>query len=506
MEKINKNGNRCVIYARYSCQNQTEQSIEGQIYDCEKYAKRNGLVIINQYIDRALSGTSDNRAAFQQMIKDSRKGLFDVILVWKLDRFARNKYDSAMYKHNLKANGVRVLSAMENIPDTPEGVLMESVLEGFAEYFSLDLAQKVMRGMKETAKKHKVTGKLPFCYTKSEEGTYIPDPKTAPAVKKIFEMYFAGESKQDIALYLNNHGYRTAYGNSFTKNAITPLVQNTRYIGKYHYSDMELIDENQRIISDELFYSVQRKVKANQHSGAMTRARERFLLTGKLYCGYCKEKIHDESARSQGGSMHYYYTCKGYKKEHTCDSRSRYRKEELEKSVLDNIMQLINNSDLVNRLADAIMQRQSASNTHSESIAALEYQLSDTKKRIKNLMNAIESGIFTPTTQARLSELETLSGRLEFEIAEKRADSNKFSKSQILDFFKRLELYADGPWQTKQTLIQLLIKKIYLWEDRILIIYNFSSKTNDTDFDIDIEINNIIKALDKPGLRKKLCR
>ena len=113
-------------------------------------------------------------------------------------------------------------------------------------------------------------------------------------------------------------------------------------------------------------------------------------------------------------------------------------------------------------------------------------------------MNAIESGIITPTTQTRLNELETLSGRLEFEIAEKRADSNKFSKAQILDFFKRLELYADGPWQTKQTLIQLLIKKIYLWEDRILIIYNFSSKTNDTDFDIDIEINNIIKALDKP--------
>lgn len=165
---------------------------------------------------------------------------------------------------------------MGNIPNTPEGVLMESVLEGFAEYFSLDLAQKVKRGMRERAKKHKITGVIPFGYTRSPENTYMPDPKNSLAVKKIFEMYFAGESKTDIAAYLNNHGFRTSYGNHFTKDSITPIVQNTRYIGKYKYNDLELFDENQRIVSDELFYSVQKRVHANQRTGAMTRAKNAF--------------------------------------------------------------------------------------------------------------------------------------------------------------------------------------------------------------------------------------
>lgn len=147
MQKFKNEGNRCVIYARYSCSNQTEQSIEGQMYDCEAFASRHNLQIVDTYIDRALTATSDRRPEFQKMIKDSEKGLFDIVLVWKLDRFSRNRYDSAIYKKRLKNNNVRVMSAMENITDTPEGVLMESVLEGFAEYFSRDLSQKVQRGM-----------------------------------------------------------------------------------------------------------------------------------------------------------------------------------------------------------------------------------------------------------------------------------------------------------------------------------------------------------------------
>ena len=152
MKKNNRLGNRCVIYARYSCHNQTEQSIEGQLADCEKFAERQGLIVVDRYIDRALTATTDKRPQFQKMIGDSAKNLFDIVLVWKLDRFSRNRYDSAIYKRRLRNNGVKVMSAMENITDTPEGVLMESVLEGFAEYFSRDLAQKVKRGMHETAK------------------------------------------------------------------------------------------------------------------------------------------------------------------------------------------------------------------------------------------------------------------------------------------------------------------------------------------------------------------
>ena len=122
---------KAVIYARYSSDNQREESIEGQIRECMEFAERNGITVFGTYIDRALSAKTDNRPEFQRMIKDSYRNLFDTVLVWKLDRFARNRYDSAYYKNIFKKNGVKVISAKENISDGPEGVLLESMLEGF---------------------------------------------------------------------------------------------------------------------------------------------------------------------------------------------------------------------------------------------------------------------------------------------------------------------------------------------------------------------------------------
>lgn len=131
-----------IIYARYSSDNQREESIDGQIRECKEFAEKNDIRIIDTYIDRALSAKTDNRPSFQQMIKDSSKGLFDVIIVWKLDRFARNRYDSAHYKNILKKNGVKVISATEAISSGAEGILLESMLEGYAEYYSAELAEK----------------------------------------------------------------------------------------------------------------------------------------------------------------------------------------------------------------------------------------------------------------------------------------------------------------------------------------------------------------------------
>ena len=149
---------KIVIYARYSSDRQTEQSIEGQLRVCHEYAERNDYVVVHEYIDRALSGTTDRRPAFLQMIEDSKKKEFEYVLVYQLDRFARNRYDSANYKMKLKKNGVRVLSARENISDDASGILMESVLEGMAEYYSAELSQKVKRGVRESLIKGYYTG------------------------------------------------------------------------------------------------------------------------------------------------------------------------------------------------------------------------------------------------------------------------------------------------------------------------------------------------------------
>jgi len=140
---------KAVIYARYSDSSQREESIEGQIRECTEYAKYNGITIIGTYIDRALSAKTDNRPEFQRMIRESAKHLFDVVIVWKLDRFARNRYDSAHYKNILRKNGVKVISAKENISEGPEGIILESMLEGYAEYYSAELSEKTHRGQKQ---------------------------------------------------------------------------------------------------------------------------------------------------------------------------------------------------------------------------------------------------------------------------------------------------------------------------------------------------------------------
>ena len=147
-----------VIYARYSSDSQREASIEGQLRDCKDYAEKNGITVVGTYIDRAYSAKTDDRPEFQHMIKDSAKKIFDVVLVWKLDRFARNRYDAVNYKHQLEKNGVHLVSAMEPISQGPEGIMVESMLIGMAEYYSAELALKVARGERENALQCKYNG------------------------------------------------------------------------------------------------------------------------------------------------------------------------------------------------------------------------------------------------------------------------------------------------------------------------------------------------------------
>ena len=184
-----------VIYARYSSDSQREESIDGQLRECYAFAEKQGISIMDTYIDRALSAKTDNRPAFQQMIKDSAKQKFDLIIVWKLDRFARNRYDSARYKNTLKKNNVKVVSATENISDGSEGILLESVLEGMAEYYSADLSEKVTRGMTENALKCKFNGgTVPIGYVINKEQFFEVDPVKAPYVVEAFEAYANGKA------------------------------------------------------------------------------------------------------------------------------------------------------------------------------------------------------------------------------------------------------------------------------------------------------------------------
>lgn len=252
-----------VLYLRYSSDKQNEQSIEGQKRVCEAFCEKNGYSILSIYIDRAKSASKDTekRIQFQQMIKDSAKKRFEAVVVYKLDRFARDRYDSAIYKSRLKKNGVRVVSATENISTEPEGIILESVLEGMAEFYSRELSQKVTRGMHETALKANYTGGgVPLGY-KVEDKKLIIDERTADIVREAFSLYAAGATISDICSIFAEKGYKSTRGSAFTSHSFTRMLRNEKYIGTYFYKEVKIENAIPAIVDKGIFEMVQKRLK-----------------------------------------------------------------------------------------------------------------------------------------------------------------------------------------------------------------------------------------------------
>ena len=236
--KTQKQNLTAVIYARFSSDMQREESIDAQLRACREYATRNRIQIVGEYLDRAKSATSDQRPEFQRMIKDSENGQFGTVIVHKLDRFSHNRYDSAHYKHQLKRNGVTLRSVIENIDGTPESVIMESVLEGMAEYYSLNLAREVEKGKRENALKGKHVGGIPPLGYDVDRETMrlVVNPVEAEAVRLIFNMFLDGNTYGEIIEILRNRGYTTKVGQQFGKNSLNSILKNPKYSGVYTYS------------------------------------------------------------------------------------------------------------------------------------------------------------------------------------------------------------------------------------------------------------------------------
>ena len=265
-----KTTTHAVIYARYSSHSQGEQSIEGQLAAAKAYAEARGYTIIREYVDRAMTGRNDNRDEFQKMLSDCAKKQFQVIIVWKVDRFGRNREEITFNKYRAKKHGVRVEYVAENVPNSPEGVILESVLEGMAEYYSLQLSQNIRRGYSENAKKGKYAGgQIPYGYKLDEDKYFIIDPKTGPVVQWIFESYTNGATMVEIAEKLNGAGLRTYQGNLFTKNGLRTILKNERYTGVYRFKDEICIEGGTpALVSKDTFQAAQKRLRGNQAAPA----------------------------------------------------------------------------------------------------------------------------------------------------------------------------------------------------------------------------------------------
>ncbi|VYT65115.1 Uncharacterised protein [uncultured Clostridium sp.] len=461
-----------VIYARYSSDNQREESIEGQLRECREYAERNGMNVAAAYIDRALSAKTDDRPQFQQMIRDSNTHKFEVVLVWKLDRFSRNRYDSANYKRKLAQNHVRVVSATEPISNTPEGIMLESLLEGMAEYYSAELSEKVSRGHKENALKAKFNGgPVPLGYQIDAEQHYQIEASSAALVQEAFRRYADGESVRAIIASFNMRGVRTAQGRLFTKNSFQTLLKNRRYLGEYRYKDTVIPDAIPAIITPEIFDRVQKRCEQNKKAPAHARTDVNYMLTTKLFCGKCGAMMAGESGKSHTGTWHYYYKCGNRKRNGrtVCDLKS-VRKEPLERFVVKAAIEKALNEDTIELLTQKLLAYQSRENTR---LPVLQATLKDVNKRIENIVSAIEQGIITPATRQRLDELEEQRKALETNILQEQIAKPLLTREQLLFWFERFRQgdLSDPAYQ--QNIIDCFVNSVYIFDDRFVVNFNY---------------------------------
>ena len=462
-----------VIYARYSSDNQREESIEGQIRECTAYAERNGITVVRHYIDRAFSAKTDHRPDFQQMIRDSNKKLFEIVLVWKFDRFARNRFDSANYKMILKKNNVHLISVMEPIAEGSQGILVETLLEGMAEYYSAELSEKVIRGQTENALKGKCTGGTgTIGYKIDADKFYRIDPLVAPLVLEAFQRYDNGEKIVEILNYLNAKGVRNMLGGKLTCSSMNTMLKNRRYIGELSFRDTVVPDAIPAIVPKDLFDRVQKRLEKNKRAPAHGKADEEYLLTTKLFCGKCGTLMGGESGTSHMGNTYYYYKCgnaKRHGKAH-CDLKA-IRKEPLERFVVDTAIKVIFSDEIIERLIDLVMEAQQQENTR---LPVLKEQLRDTEKRLANLLEAIEQGILTPTTKQRLDELEARKESLNTSILEEELKKPVLTREWIRFWLEKFRKGDVGSTEHQRQIIDTFVNSVYVFDDRVVLNFNFT--------------------------------
>lgn len=460
-----------VIYARYSSDNQREESIEGQIRDCKAYAQANHMHIVNIYIDRAFSARSDNRPEFQKMIKDSASKQFEAILVWKLDRFSRSRYDSAHYKHLLQKNNVKVISITEQIEDTPQGILMESLMEGMAEYYSVELAQKVRRGERENALKCMSNGgTIPLGYRVGKNKHFEIDEAAAPIVKELFQRFADGETLQEIVDSLNKRGVMLPNRKTISYQSFHRVLRNRKYLGEYHYMDIVIPGGMPKIIEEDVFQRVQERIAVNRKTPAKACAKTNYLLSGKVFCGSCLAPMRGECGRGRHGNTYYYYKCANNKKKEKTCKRKALKKDFLEMLVVHIVKDKVLKQEMIDRIAQSMITYQQMQDTTS----SLEKQLHQIEKKINNILKAIEEGIFTPSTKERLQELEEQKQTLQDSIQHEKLKLCSITQEDIISYLMEIQRKVKNHELTDKKLIDLFVQAVYVYDKHIVVIMNGS--------------------------------
>ena len=494
---------KAAIYARYSSDNQREESLDAQIRAATEFAQRNGYTIVKTYTDHAKTATSDNRPGFQQMFKEIDSGLFQAVIVHKLDRFSRSRVDSAIYKEALRKHNIRLVSVLEYFDNSPESVVLESVLEGFAEYFSRNLSREVMKGMRETAHQCKHTGGIPpLGYDVGPERRYVINETEAEAVKLIFDSFAAGYGYKKICVQLKGKGFKSKKGKDFTPTSLHDILRNEKYTGLYIFNRtvskvcgsrnnhaskaaediIRIPDGMPAIISKELFSAVRKKM-GNSKLNAQNKAIETYLLSGKIVCGECGAAMVGHTSNNSGRNKTKYstYHCGNRYRTKNCSNKPVNR-DEIEKVVLQNLQQKLSSQSAIEHLADNILAHyQKIHSGVNREIELAHKQQKAIEKKIQNIVSAIASGTFSTSLKSALESLENEKAAMTATIhsLQRRKRNDMLNRAAIVDYLSQdIGILENKKPDDLKKIIQTYVEKVVVYEERIEVFLIFFVHTN----------------------------
>lgn len=476
---------KVALYARYSSDNQRTESIDAQLRYLKDFCKQNQYSIAKIYIDEAVSATNDNRPQFLQMINDSKLQIFEAIVVHKLDRFARNRYDSAFYKQEIKKYGVKVISALEKFDDSPESIILESVIEGMNEYYSANLSREVMKGMKETAYDCKHTGGTPpLGYDIDENKKYIINEFEASIVKNIFKMYLDGNGYSKILDSLK--GLKTKTGNTFSKSSINSILGNEKYAGIYIFNKYKRVVVNGRkknilndekdiirieggipqIISTEVFNKVNKKREENKNKFRSYKAKNNYVLTGLVKCGLCSSNMVGSSGVEGRNKRKYVrYKCTAKKNKKSCNNKDINR-DVLDKMVIERIEKEMTQN--IDRLTNSIYKySQQKNKTSDNELKIYEKKLNDINKKISNILDVIMQGNFHASLDNKLTELENEKQRLEYNIEKTKSNKSSVTKQKVKAFLVAHQNISTKTFEEQKRIVNSFVESVVVYEDHV---------------------------------------
>ena len=486
------------FYARVSSDRQdVDLSVSAQLRALKDYAKSNGYSVAREYVDEAESGRVADRPQFREMIEEGCKpsAPFEVILVWKFSRFTRKREHAVAFKSMLRRKGIRVVSITEHADDSPTGKLMEAIIESVDEFYSENLAQDVVRGMREAASRGFFLGsKAPFGYKRvkvndgvKERPTLEVDPATAPVVKEIFESSLDGNGLKEICKTLNDRGV-TNRGKRWYKGGLHYLLTNEAYTGTAVWGRTSKGEKSQdpvrvegawpALVSKELFEAVQEAMRERAPKVQRpARVGSRFLLSGLLKCGVCGRPYSAQGAKS---GQFAYYVCGTLFREGAGTCSARYlNAPRVEDFVVEKIRERILTEETIVELVKLVAEEVDAmAGELSSRLEVIKAELSDVRKRLERLYEALETSeltleVLSPrifSLRHREEQLEAAREDAETQLEQRRVElpTTEEIKGYVADF---REFLQEGTFPERKALIRNFVEGIEVTGAEAVLTY-----------------------------------